>query len=137
MSSQCPKCISDSITKAGIVRGKQRFKCQSCGYHFTVNKLGKVVDPYFVVKALQLHLEGLSYREIERILGISHVSVANWVKHFGVKKPFEYKHKPVYKVLSNNQLSRYFEEYKPQSDKGYLITPIGDKFMLIQWDRFL
>jgi DNA-directed RNA polymerase specialized sigma24 family protein len=37
---------------------------------FTVNKIGKI-DDYYVTKALQLYLEGLSYREIERIIGVS------------------------------------------------------------------
>jgi hypothetical protein len=34
---------------------------------FTVNKIGKKIDDY-VTKALQLYLEGLSFREIERLL---------------------------------------------------------------------
>ena len=37
----CPNCGSTSYTKAGIVNGRQRFKCKSCGYYFTVGKLGK------------------------------------------------------------------------------------------------
>lgn len=137
MTGQCPRCISEKLNKAGLVNDKQRFKCQSCGYHFTVNKLGKVVDPYYVVKALQLHLEGLGNREIERILGVSHVSVANWVKHYGLKKPLNYNHKTTYNILTNSQLKRYFADHEPNKNKGYLITPIGDKFMLLQWDRFL
>lgn len=137
MLSQCPKCLHEHIVRSGKVKGKQRYKCLSCSYHFTVNKLGKRIDPYFVVKALQLHLEGLSYREIERILGVNHVTVSNWVKHFGARKPFEYAYSPSYKILSNSQLSTYFEEHPPSSENGYLITPIGDKFMLISWNRFL
>jgi hypothetical protein len=38
---------------------------------FTVNKIQKI-DDYYVTKALQLYLEGLSYREIERIIGVCH-----------------------------------------------------------------
>lgn len=135
--SQCPKCTSQDSVKAGVIKEKQRFKCLDCGYHYTVNKLGKTIDPYFVVKALQLHLEGLSYREIERILGLNNVTVANWVKHFGVKKPFRYNYKPKYKILSSSQLSQYFIDNTPTSNNGYLITPIGDKFMLLEWIRFL
>ena len=136
-SAQCPKCAYKEVVKAGNVKGKQRYKCKSCGYHFTVNKMGKMIDPYFVVKALQLHLEGLSYREIERILGINNVTIANWVKHFGVKKPFQYNYKPSYKILTSNQLKEYFTSNTLNSDSGFLVTPIGDKFMLINWKRFL
>jgi transposase len=34
-------------------------------------------------QALQLYLEGLGFRSIGRILGVSHVSVYNWIKKFG------------------------------------------------------
>lgn len=76
----CPKCQSDSIVKSGIIKDRQRYLCKSCNYYFTVNKLGKKIDDYYVTKALQLYLEGLSFREIERIIGVSHVSISNWVK---------------------------------------------------------
>ena len=45
------------------------------------------MNSYYVVKALQLYIEGISYREIERILGVSHVSVINWVKKYKIKAP--------------------------------------------------
>ena len=78
--NSCPQCQSKNFIKSGIVNDRQRYKCKSCGYNFTVNKIGKEIDQYYVTKALQLYLEGLSYREIERILGVSHVSIMNWVK---------------------------------------------------------
>ena len=36
-------------------------------------------------KALQFYLEGLGFRSIGRFLGISHVSVCQWIKQFGAK----------------------------------------------------
>ena len=73
----CPKCQSDSIVKSGVIKDRQRYLCKSCNYYFTVNKLGKKIDDYYVTKALQLYLEDLSFREIERIFGVSHVSIRN------------------------------------------------------------
>lgn len=134
---QCPRCLNEEIVKSGFIKEKQRYKCSNCSYFFTVNKLGKQIDPYFIVKALQLYLEGLSYREIERIIGVNNVTIATWVRHFGAKKPFKYKQKPNYKILNNSQLAEYFVENTPDSGHAYLITPIGDKFMLIKWKRFL
>lgn len=81
----CPKCQGIIIVKSGIIKDRQRYLCKSCNYYFTVNKLGKKIDDYYVTKALQLYLEGLSYREIERIIGVSHVSISNWVKEFKLK----------------------------------------------------
>ncbi|HRV54049.1 MAG: helix-turn-helix domain-containing protein [Flavobacteriaceae bacterium] len=132
----CPNCGSDSYIKSGIVNDRQRYKCKSCGYYFTVNKLGKQIDDYYVNKALQLYLEGLTYREIERILGVSHVSVMNWVKKYNIKRPFNVNYHLTYKILSASELSKYFEDPKKIKGAGVLVTELGDKFMLIQWERF-
>lgn len=132
----CPNCTSESYIKSGIVNNRQRYKCKSCGYFFTVNKLGKKIDDYYVNKALQLYLEGLTYREIERILGISHVSIMNWVKKYNIKRPYNTEYHPTYKILNATELSRYFENTKNISGAGVLVTELGDKFMLIKWERF-
>jgi len=36
-------------------------------------------------QALHLYLEGLGFRSIGRILGVSNVSVLNWIRDFGKK----------------------------------------------------
>jgi len=132
----CPNCGSDSYVKSGIVNDRQRYRCKSCNYYFTVNKLGKKIDDYYVNKALQLYLEGLTYREIERILGISHVSIMNWVKKYNIKRPYNSKYHPTYKILNAEELAIFFSNAKNLSGAGTLVTELGDKFMLIKWERF-
>lgn len=132
----CPRCQSGDFVKSGIVKNRQRYKCKNCQYNFTVAKLGKEIDSYFVVKAMQLYIEGISYREIERILGVSHVSVMNWVKKYKIKAPKITEYKPSYKVLTHQELLSFFSEDKHLNSKGFLITELGDKYMMIRWDRF-
>ena len=36
----CPKCGGLECTKDGIVQKKQRYKCKSCGYRYTVSYRG-------------------------------------------------------------------------------------------------
>lgn len=132
----CPNCNSQKYIKSGVVNQRQRYKCKSCGYYFTVNKLGKSIDDYYVNKALQLYLEGLTYREIERILGISHVSIMNWVKKYNIKRPFNSSYHPTYKILNASELSGYFAKTENLSGAGVVVTELGDKFMLIKWERF-
>lgn len=136
IAKKCPKCASFSIIKSGIIGEKQRYKCKDCAYFFTVDKLGKEIDNYFVVKALQLYLEGVSFREIERILGVSHVTISNWVKKYNVQRPVNTTYHPTYKILSESELHDYFSERENVKGKGMIITEVGDKFMLIKWDRF-
>lgn len=132
----CPQCQSTNVIKSGIIKERQRYKCKACNYYFTVNKLGKQIDSYYVTKALQLYLEGLSYREIERILGVSHVSIINWVKKHKIKRIKQTDYHPTYKILSFSELSDYFKERDQLKGAGVIITELGNKFMLIKWERF-
>jgi len=132
----CPKCQSDDYVKSGVVKERQRFRCKACGYFFTVLKQGKSIDPYYVVKALQLYIEGVTLREIERILGVSHVSVMNWVRQYHIKRPEILDYHPTYKVLSHAELVSFLSDRTQLKSSGFMITELGDKFMVIKWERF-
>ncbi|MCB0486184.1 MAG: helix-turn-helix domain-containing protein [Flavobacteriaceae bacterium] len=133
---QCPNCRSNSLIKSGVINNRQRYKCKDCNYFFTVSKLGKRIDDYYVNKALQLYIEGLTYREIERILGISHVTVMNWVRKYNIKRPNNTNYHPTYKILNAEELANYFSKAKNLIGSGAIVTELGDKFMLIKWERF-
>lgn len=132
----CPKCNAENVVKSGVVKGRQRYRCKRCGYYFTVNKIGKKIDNYYVIKALQLYIEGVSYREIERILGISHVSVMNWVKKYRIKAPTNYEYRPTYRIASHVELLEFLKNPENTQGSGLLITELGDKYMVIKWERF-
>ncbi len=133
---QCPSCQSTECIKSGIINNRQRHRCKSCGYHFTVQKIGKKIDDYYVNKALQLYLEGLTYREIERLLGVSHVSVMNWVKKYKIKRPYNSAYHPTYKILNATEMKDFFANPQNMSGAGVVVTELGDKYMLIKWERF-
>jgi transposase-like protein len=132
----CPKCDSNNISKNGILNDRQRYKCKDCNYNFTVDKIGKSIDNYYVIKALQLYVEGVSYREIERLLGVSHVSVMNWVKKYQIKAPKQTILHPTYKVLNHKELVEFYADRENLKGAGMIVTELGDKFMLIKWERF-
>ncbi|GAB4395125.1 MAG: helix-turn-helix domain-containing protein [Microscillaceae bacterium] len=132
----CPKCGGSKATKSGIIRERQRYRCKTCSYYFTVSKLGKQIDNYYVIKALQLYIEGISYREIERLLGVSHVSVMNWVKKYRVQAPENSEYHPTYKILNHSELVEYLAKSDQLKGSGMIITELGDKYMMIKWERF-
>ncbi len=78
-----PRCNSSSHKKNGIVGGRQRYKCHDCGYNYTVELKSTAFSASVKKQALQLYLEGLGFRSIGRVLGVSHVSVQRWIKKFG------------------------------------------------------
>ncbi|GGD59284.1 hypothetical protein GCM10011514_24050 [Emticicia aquatilis] len=98
--------------------------------------MGKSIESYYVIKALQLYIEGVSYREIERLLGVSHVSVMNWVKKYQVKIPKQTLYHPTYKVMNHKELAEFYANRENLKGAGMVVTELGDKFMLIKWERF-
>ena len=133
---KCPKCQQYNSVKSGVVNQRQRYKCKPCNYFFTVDKIGKSINNYYVTKALQLYIEGLSYREIERILGISHVSVMNWVKKYKLSRPEQTQYHPSYKIYTHAELLLYLGNKDNIGGSGMIITELADKFMVIKWERF-
>ena len=136
MPNSCPKCSQKNIVKSGIINERQRFLCKDCNYYFTVKKLGKQIDDYVVTKALQLYLEGLSYREIERIIGVSHNTVSAWIKKYNITSPPHSDFHPVYKVFKQSELIEYMSKEENLKGSGLVITEFGDKYMMIKWERF-
>lgn len=132
----CPRCDNEQIVKSGVVNERQRYRCKKCNYYFSVDKLGKGIDSYYVTKALQLYIEGIGFREIERILGISHVTVMNWVRKYKVKAPEQKGYHPTYKILSHKELLEHLKESNNLKGAGMMITELGDKYMMIKWKRF-
>lgn len=136
MRPHCPRCQAPRPIKSGIVQNRQRYKCKECHYHFTVEKLGKRIPEYYVTKALQLYLEGLSFREIERLLGISHVTVMNWVKIHRIHRPERTESHPTFKMLTHAELLQIMGSKQPLKGGGMLISEMNGKYMIIDWQRF-
>lgn len=80
----CIQCKSSDYCRNGKTKGKQRYRCKRCGYNFT-NMHGRGHSPDKRLAALKLYKEGVGFSGIGRILGVSDVSVLNWVKSAGEK----------------------------------------------------
>jgi hypothetical protein len=70
--------------KSGKMRGKQRYRCQGCGYHFT-NTHGRGYPPEIKLQALRLYTENMGLRSIGRILGVNASTVMHWIRDEGKK----------------------------------------------------
>jgi len=77
--------IGGERVKAGIHHtGRQRFRCKSCGCHYTRSDV-KGVDIEIKRQAMHLYLEGLGFRAIGPLLGVRHVAGLKWVESLGEK----------------------------------------------------
>jgi AcrR family transcriptional regulator/transposase-like protein len=77
---KCHYCNSEKISKNGRKQGKQRYICKDCGKQFAeyyeLRGYGDIVKQ----KCLELHSQGMSFRQIEKNTGVSHNTVIQWVK---------------------------------------------------------
>ncbi len=81
----CPDCQSDRVAKNGKQQGKQRYVCRGCGRQFVDRYADRGYPLEIKQRCLDLHQQGVSFREIERSTGVSHNTVINWVKDVRLK----------------------------------------------------
>jgi transposase-like protein len=84
----CPHCASNKVVKNGHRNGTQSYLCRHCRRQFRENPArGYSAD----VKALCVttSLNGMGFRAIERVSGINHNSVLNWVRQAATALPDE------------------------------------------------
>jgi len=77
-------------------------------------------------KALHLYLEGLGFRSIGRFLGVSNVSVLNWIRDFGEK---------VQQLHADNQSIEMVEIDEMHTYIGSKKTTVGSGLLLIDMEK--
>ncbi|WP_282560900.1 IS1 family transposase [Trichothermofontia sichuanensis] len=90
MAECCVKCGHPHVVKNGFVAGRQRFKCKSCHYQFTTEKLERGKPLWMKLEAVLLYISGLSLNAIAENLDVSAQAVLNWVRDFAranIEKP--------------------------------------------------
>ena len=120
----CPRCKSSNHKKNGKVDGHQRYKCNDCGYNYSV-EIKSTASPTSVKRqALQLYLEGLGFRSIGRFLGVSHVSVQKWIKKFGQELE-DLKSENEISIVELDEMHTYIGNKKNTAGSGLLLIELG------------
>ncbi len=126
----CPRCNSSDKNKDGIVKGRQRFLCKSCGRRYTVEKKSDVKSPEVRKLALEMYLEGLGFRAIGRILKISYGTVYSWIKEWGSKVDLPQSSQPV-AVVELDEMHSYVGSKKTIAGYGLLLIDLQDGSSLL------
>ena len=82
--TSCPRCHvrEDQVRDGHTPAGSQRMRCKACGCRYTPVPKEHGYDEEVRLQALTLRLEGISLREIGRLLDVNHQSVSNWVNDY-------------------------------------------------------
>lgn len=124
MANKCPKCGSSERVKSGFAHGLQRYFCKNCECSYTKEN-GRGYSKELKEKAKQLYLEGVGFRGIGRILGVSNVAVLKWIKAFG-KKAVIKQNRDVAKVdiMEIDEMHSYVQKKTLQFGCGWLLIEL-------------
>jgi len=120
----CPRCKSPNHKKNGKISERQRYQCHDCGYNYSVELKSTASSAFVKRQALQLYLEGLGFRSIGRILGVSHVSVQNWIKKYG-KDMEDLKSENEIDIVELDEMHTYIGNKKNIAGYGLLLIELG------------
>jgi len=127
----CPKCRSSHHVKDGIVRGKQRYKCKNCHYHYTVERKSDVKTPEIRRLALEMYLEGLGFRSIGRVLKISYGTVYRWVKEWSSHVSFPRRENPMETIELEKMLAYLQSKKATDLHYGLMLIDLKEHISLL------
>lgn len=116
----CPKCQSTNINKNGLKRGKQNHICKDCGRQF-IDVYSPTGYPEEIKRqCLHLYVEGNGFRRIERLTGVCHNTVINWVKAAAQSLPQDPDYQEIPEVSQVDELQTYVGKKNRKSGSGPL-----------------
>ena len=86
---ECKNCEGTKVTKNGIVRAIQRYKCNSCNYNFIVGDR-RINQATEIKKALSIILYAIgksSYGFLGKLFGVSRSTPYKWIKKIAEATP--------------------------------------------------
>ncbi|MCL2288094.1 MAG: hypothetical protein FWC33_02795 [Candidatus Bathyarchaeota archaeon] len=103
----CKRCDGNSAYKAGVIRGRQRYKCRDCGYFFRLGdkRTSSQTDAKQAMCILLYSLTGCTYRTVGLLVEYDPAFVYRCVKKFKEQLP-KFKQYLDIKALT-------FEDLKP------------------------
>ncbi len=115
----CKRCGSARYVKNGLMRGKQRYLCKTCGLTFTDTPArGKPLA--LKAAAVLLYVSGLSMNRTAKLLGVSTPTIQAWLEQFAAA--FAQKPEPEGRavVIELDEMWHYLKKSPSRSGSGKL-----------------
>lgn len=133
MDIQCTHCESERIVKNGRSRhGHQRFKCRACGATFGAEDHRRVA-PELRENALRHYVEGVGLRATERLVGVSHNSVMNWVREEVAGLALAQVDAAQIDTIEADELWTYVGQKNSRFGSGGLLIALPARFSAGRW----
>ena len=114
---ECPDCQSIHLRKNGQRRGKQNHLCLECGRQCVEHpSVERGYSDDIRQLCLRMDVNGMGFRGIERVTGVHHTTVMNWVKQVGEQRPDAYSLDPSPEVGELDELETFVGSKKQDLD---------------------
>jgi transposase-like protein len=123
------ECKSTHIRKNGKKKGKQNHICVQCGRQF-ISEYEPQRGYSETIKrdCLKMYVNGMGLRAIERVKGVHHTTVMNWVKQVGKLLPDVYDPEVIPEVGELDELQTYVKKKQTRSGCGQRLTTLSQVF---------
>ena len=116
---QCPECKSTHINKNGKKKGKQNYLCIDCRRQFIdCYQPHRGYSDEVRGECLKMYVNGMGFRAIERVKGIHHTTIINWVKKVGAILPDAYDPEVIPQVGELDELETFVGAKKTKFGSG-------------------
>ena len=122
----CPRCTSDKVVKNGHRHGKQSYLCRDCHRQFRENPSPQGYSTQVKELCVKMSLNGMGFRSIERVTGINHNSVINWVRQAAEAIPAQNYEIP--ETAQIDELQTFVGHKKTKFGSGQSSIPNSQEF---------
>lgn len=104
---KCPECGGQHIHKNGHRRGKQNHICVTCGRQFLSTYSKRGYSDWTKRLCLRMYVNGMGFQGIERVIGVAHTTVIQWVQQVGALLPDAYNPDDIPQVGELDELETF------------------------------
>ena len=135
----CKGCGGSQLVKNGRnSKGKQRYRCKLCLRTFCEgdDRLKHTMDKR--LRVIQMYLEGVGIRSIERLENVSNPLIIYWIRHFSGILRKELQAAPLpndvkdIEILELDELFTYCKKNSTKSMFGLLLTETETKLLTLK-----
>jgi transposase-like protein len=130
----CKYCLDERLVKNGFVRGKQRYRCQSCFKNQVAGDERVKYSNEIRRQAITLYLNSSGIRSIGRALNVPFQLVSQWIEHAGrivgqeiLERQMQPRH---INILELDELFTYIQKNSSKYEFGWLL--IGTEMKLLR-----
>ena len=131
---KCKFCSEEGLVKNGFARGKQRYRCKSCGKNQVFGDKREKYSNAIRRQAIEMYLNSCGLRSIGRVLKVPYQLVSKWIEGAGKIVEREILNLQTesreISILEMDELYTYIQKKSAKHEFGWLL--IGTEAMLLQ-----